>query len=88
MARRNSNNRREQAPKPRMPRMPFPDECKMGGDVFESKRPRFEEEEAMPMQCCDCGAWWSDDDLSEDGLCEDCEREYDEYEKELSLIHI
>ncbi len=80
MARRNKRpNHREQTPKPRMPRMPFPDEIKMGGGAFESKKPRYEEDGSLPVQCPGCGEWWSDDDLTDEGICEICNREeYDE----------
>lgn len=81
MARRNRNsNRREQAPKApeHRRRLPPPEVFKMGTEAFESKRPRFEEEEVYPMQCVTCGEWWSNDDLNEDGTCEHCEEDYDE----------
>lgn len=81
MSRRNNkSNRREQAPKPPSAakrRMPFPDEMKMGTEVHEPKKSRFEEEAATPMQCASCNKWWSSDDLNEDGLCDLCEEEQD-----------
>lgn len=84
MTRRNKrSNRRGQSPKLFKHRMPFPDEMRMESEVHESKRPRFEEEESLPVQCPECGQWISNDDLNEDGTCYLCEEESGEEEEEL-----
>ena len=76
---RKNKGRHPQNPKPWTPRMPHREELDMGTKAFDSGKRQFEDDEDMPMQCVDCGDWFSDSDLC-DGICQVCEELYDEEE--------
>lgn len=64
---------------PKMPRMPSPDQQKMGTQVFKDHRQELEEAYYEPGQCGECDGW---DLLDDEGYCSKCGGQVEEYKAE------